>query len=436
MKLSYKLWTLVSACAVGLLVGLSQNSAKADSAAIQQDGWTLPASSVSNAGQRASVPTIALQADGTLHSAFKQGSTVDLQDNDPYHTSSTDNGNTWSIPQAIRIDPATFVVDKVVIEVGTSGVLHAAWVERDPVDERYDLLYSSNSGSGWSPAQTVESVENQFVIDQPSMVLEGGQVHMVWASTGTIRYSKRSSGTWSIPIEIEDSSSELPEIAIDSAGTLHVVFLQSRDTLVARYSQSTDGGVTWTPDISLSGSGRDLNDVDLDVSGTEVHVVYSAADVIGSVIDPIASTQTVRPYHRRCIGSCTSVSSWTVESLVSNFDAGNVPADAILLVPTVSVTDNGEALVFFHGVLAENTNFEQVLGNCFEPDTSFGKSFKLPTSFTERMIKPQIIYNDGVMHMVYEQIRGQAASATFQQIHYAQLEVSCYDMYLPLINRS
>ena len=416
-------------------MGLSQNSVNADSTAIQADDWTLSNSSISNAGQRASVPSIALQANGTIHSAFKQGSTIDIQDNDPYYTSSSDNGVTWMAPQVIRTDASTFVVDKVVIAVGTSGIVHAAWVERDPVDERYDLLYSSNSGSGWAPAQTVESVGENFVIDQPSIVLEGGQVHLVWASTGTIRYSKRASGTWATPIEIEDSSSELPEIAIDSAGTLHVVFLQSRDTLVARYSQSTDGGASWSPDISLSSSGRDLNDVDIDVNGTDVHIVYGAANVVGSVIDPIASTQTVRPFHRRCTGSCTTAASWTTESLVSGFEAGNVPADAVLLVPSVTVTDNGEALVFFHGVLAENTNFEQVLGNCFDPNTSFGKSFKLPTSFTERMIKPQVVYDNGAMHMVYEQIRGQASSATFQQIHYAQLDVSCYDMFLPLINR-
>ncbi|MFT5196650.1 MAG: hypothetical protein ACI85U_003686, partial [Candidatus Promineifilaceae bacterium] len=92
-----------------------------------------------------------------------------------------------------------------------------------------------------------------------------------------------------------------------------------------------------------------------------------------------------------------------------------------------------QPLVFFHGAFGSNQSTEQVLGTCYQPSGQTGKDYNLPTIFAERMVNPQIVYSNGLMHMVYEKVVGQGASASLREVRYARLAVSCYDVYLPLI---
>ncbi len=430
------LWAVATAIMVTMLFTLG--SADADQASPEEEvalfnsPWTSNGTPISIAGQKSSVPSLALGTDGVLHTAFKQGSTISSTANEPYYSMSSDGGNNWSTPQIIRDDPFSFVVDKVDIAVATNGVVHAVWVEKNNSTENFTLYYASKSGDNWGPAETIEVAESPSVLDQPSLAVNSGRVYVVWANTSRIRFAARSGGTWSTPAEI--GRSELPEITIDASGNLHVVFLESRDTLVARYTQSLDNGVTWSNDVGLSAGNKDVKDIDLAVQGSTVHVVFGASEVIGGAIDPISSTPTIAPYYTSCSVNCDRSASWPREVTATSVQAGNAPADAILLVPSISITEQNEAMIFYHGVLQENVNFEQVLGMCYQPDQNVAKNYKLPTSFTERMVKPQIVYADGVMHMVYERVKGQSVSTNFQEVHYAQLDVSCYNSHMPVIS--
>ncbi len=395
--------------------------------------WTLNTSPISTSGQKASVPSLAIGADGTLHTAFKQGTILSATANEAYYSTSTNGGTTWSTPERIFLDPFSFVVDKVDIAVSDNGDVHASWVEKNNSSLGYTLYYAVRSSGTWSDPEIIEQAASPSVMDQPSLAISSGKIFVTWSNTSRIRFASKINGTWSTPIEI--GRSELPEIAVDSTGMLHLVYLESRDTLAARYSQSSDDGVTWSNDIGLSVSNKDVKDIDLALDGTEVHVVYGASLVLGGSIDPISSTPVIDPYYTRCPANCTSAANWTSEVTATTVQSGNAPADAILLVPSIKIIDQGEAMIFYHGVLSENINFEQVLGVCFQPGNLSSKKYKLPTSFTERMVKPQIEYVNGTMHMVYEQVRGQTASTDFQEIHYARLDVSCYDQYFPVISR-
>lgn len=418
-----------------LLIGRSEGAedvSSAGNAISAESPWTLIASPLSTAGQKASVPSLALEADGTLHAAFKMGSTVVNTANEAYYTTSTNGGTTWATPEVIHLDPFSFVVDKVDIAVDASGNVHAVWVEKDNSTLAFTLYYAVRSGNSWSAPETVATVPNPFVIDQPSIALDGSNVYVAWSSNSRVRFASRI-GSWSTPKEI--GPSELPEIEVDSSGVIHMVYLESRDTLVARYTQSTDGGVNWTNDIGISNSSKDVKDLDLAVKGTSVHVVFGASIVVGGAIDPISSTPRIDPYYTACMANCTSAASWVEEMTSTNVVSGNAPADAILLVPSIKIIDQGEALIFYHGVLAENPNFEQVLGSCFQPNQQAATNYRVPTAFTERMVKPQIEYSNGVMHMVYERVKGQSTSTNFQEVHYAQLQVNCYRAYLPFVVR-
>lgn len=395
--------------------------------------WMLNTDPISESGQKASVPSLAIGADGRLHTAFKQGTILSATANEAYYSYSDDGGATWIAPERIFLDPFSFVVDKVDIAVADNGDVHTSWVEKNNSTLGFTLYYAIRSNGTWSDPEIIEQADSPSVIDQPSLIISSGKVFVAWSNTSRIRFASKINNSWTTPIII--GRSELPELAIDDQGNLHLVYLESRDTLVARYSQSTDDGVTWSNDIGLSVSNKDVNDIDLALDGTEVHVVYGASLVLGGSIDPISSTPIIDPYYVSCPANCTSAANWTSEVTATTVQSGNAPADAILLVPSIEIIDQGEALIFYHGVLQENINFEQVLGVCFQPANSSSKKYKVPTGFTERMVKPQIVYSDGVMHMVYEQVRGQTASTDFQEIHYARLDVSCYDQYFPVISR-
>ncbi|MEM8861722.1 MAG: hypothetical protein AAGD96_25635 [Chloroflexota bacterium] len=383
------------------------------------------------------MPSIAIGTDGSIHAAFKQGSTVNLEVNDAVYTSSSDGGTTWSALQTIYQTSDTFVVDKVEIAVDASGVVHAAWVERDPNAQTYELFYASRSNNAWSNPQSLDT-SFIFTIRQPSLIEAGGQIYLAWVSGADdkIRFATRTSAGWSSLVEVDDGPSQLPELALDDQGNVHIAFLKSTasDTEGLRYSQSSDGGSTWAPDILLSEDNiLDVKSVDIVVENSRAHVVYGASLVVGSPTAPVASGQISRPYLRTCTTSCTTLSSWSDEALINSFDVQNPPADAPI-VHSSTMAEGDDLLVFFHGTLPENTNFEQVLGHCIIGGENLGKEFKLPTTFERRMVKPQIAYNDGFMYIVYEQVIGQSVNdVQLQEVHYAQLDVSCHDMHLPII---
>ena len=393
----------------------------ADQSAVDMTEWS-NFSRLSISGQKASVPSIAIQSNGNLHVAFEQGA----PNEDPFYVTSSDGGSTWSTPQNISSNSATTIIDKVEIAVTNNGTAHAAWIENHDGNNTHALMYASQAGAGWGPAEVVEIVTKSptTILQQPSMVVDGGRAYLVWTSGNDVKFASRSVGVWSSPTKVGEFA--LPEIAIDGSGNLHVAFVDDFGKFVVQYIQSTNSGATWSTAISLSPFSKDVQDIDLTIKGTVAHIAYGAKDT---------SASPSIPYYTSCSGNCATDASWSSPTNVTSLEIGTRPADAILLSPSIAVSDQNQALVFFHGVLAENLNFEQVIGSCYDPSIRSGKDFKLPTAFTERMVKPQTVYANGDLHVVYERIKGQAASTTFQEIHYAKLDVSCHTIYLPMINR-
>ena len=393
--------------------------ATADETAVEMTDWS-NFNRLSISGQKAALPSIALQPNGNLHVAFTQGA----PNEDPYYVTSTDGGATWSTPQVISTNSATTIVDKVDVAVDNNGKVHAAWIEDNTSNNTHTLMYASQSGSSWGPAEPVATVTKSAtsLLQQPSLVVSGGQVFMVWTSGIDVQFAQRQAGAIWTPQKIGEYA--LPEIAIDDTGALHIVFVDELSKNFVQYIQSSNNGATWSNAIALSPFAKDVQDITLITNGTAVHVAYGAKDTSAS---PSVA------YYANCSSNCTSSASWSAGEVVTSLEVGTRPADAILLSPSIALTAQDEPLIFYHGVLPENLNFEQVIGSCYDADRNQGKNFKLPTPFTERMVKPQIVYANGDLHVVYERIKGQAATATFQEIHYAKLDVSCHTIYLPII---
>ena len=75
----------------------------ADQSAVDMTEWS-NFSRLSISGQKASVPSIAIQSNGNLHVAFEQGA----PNEDPFYVTSSDGGSTWSTPWIID-DPEMLV---------------------------------------------------------------------------------------------------------------------------------------------------------------------------------------------------------------------------------------------------------------------------------------------------------------------------------------
>jgi len=105
---------------------------------------------------------------------------------------------------------------------------------------------SNNSGTSGGPDIAVDSA---------------GHVHVVWfddtPGNYEILYSQWNGETWLLPVVVSNNptASEWPAVAVDSDGVIHVVWQDwttSYNEIL--YRRSTDGGQTWSPAHNLSNS--------------------------------------------------------------------------------------------------------------------------------------------------------------------------------------
>lgn len=132
----------------------------------------------------------------------------------------------------------------------------------------------------------------------PSLALDSeGNVHVVWHDVAASFYyglfyarSESQGATWSTPITLphaSDTAWQYPaSLAVESPSALHVAWRETRNAALSEailYSHSVDGGVTWTPPITLDNygsGGQKTPDIAVDDSG-RVHVVWTR-DLIGA----------------------------------------------------------------------------------------------------------------------------------------------------------
>ncbi len=135
-------------------------------------------------------------------------------------TKSVDGGQSWSTP--VRVDDAGDETNKEMVDlaVGPGGVLYAAWDDdRNGLFQWTYVARSTNDGATWSPGV---------------LVIDAGE-------------HARESGSGAI--------------TVDKAGTVHVVLQDGRDygrqasSYIGNdvfYTNSTDGGMTWSPNVQIS----------------------------------------------------------------------------------------------------------------------------------------------------------------------------------------
>jgi hypothetical protein len=225
--------------------------------------------------------------------------------NGVFVSKSTDHGNTWGAATALKVDQSSTVLndkESITADPNTSNNVYAVWdrlvspsVNASPTGFEHALGFrgpawfarTTNGGASWEPARIIfdpgqenQTIGNQIVV-RPSAV--GGQLVDGFNLIANFKNAKGIRGfnvavllsadqgaTWSGPVIVDKmnfapvvipatgaavrTGDIIPEFAVDRTnGTVYAVWQDSRFTGHSNvaFSQSTDGGRTWSPTIRV-----------------------------------------------------------------------------------------------------------------------------------------------------------------------------------------
>ena len=155
-----------------------------------------------------------------------------------YYIRSEDKGLTWSEP--FWLDPDILpdhIPDSVSFELDETDGLHAVWMygsrEADARPDWVRYAHSLDGGHTWSAPfmidQYDEKTDHRLTTAGPVMVVQGQNVHVIWAA-GSLpyryhRFSTDAGRTWGAPVQIFDKlhGQAFDGLTVDRAGRVHVL---------------------------------------------------------------------------------------------------------------------------------------------------------------------------------------------------------------------
>lgn len=242
--------------------------------------------------------------------------------------SSTDGGETWSAPVLIHDGYALGAVPGIAPD----GTLHVAYWGASTLpqlgacpsvvssaaaatfgDPRvFTSIFVSTSGDGGASWATREfpvcgnelyfvAGPGEFAASNPSIAVDptNGDVYVVYPHidaaqagrhTMMLTVSRDGGATWSAPADVTPYAGEdvhLPALFLRDDGVLRLAYVITRpadDTGDAAYTESRDGGATWTQRTILTSERWDLaadqelgHYIDIDVVGDRIAVIWTDA---------------------------------------------------------------------------------------------------------------------------------------------------------------
>jgi hypothetical protein len=224
-------------------------------------------------------PAIAVSGDGQTVRVLWNDDRLQSNVHHVYFAKSTNGGASFNAD--VRVD--TFATGTglyaSVLTVNSGGVLFAAWTD---YIHSY-LSRSTDGGATWSaPAIRIDDSSANAVA--PTLAVNSTDnpvaawVDQRLSSSGNIYFAKSTDGGLSFQpgVRIDDSAvayiQEKPRIAVTSAGTIYVMWLDRRNNQHDVYTSfSTDGGSTWSPNQAVAGgpaaSEAELGNLRFDSAG-------------------------------------------------------------------------------------------------------------------------------------------------------------------------
>jgi hypothetical protein len=160
-----------------------------------------------------------------------------------------------------------------------AGNIYAVW--QDETSSNFNVLFAS-SIDGFSTSKNLSN-STGFSFTPRIMVDSQGGINVVWADN-TLGYqavffsrSTNSGANFSTPKNLSNGPGNAgnPQVAVDASGNISVVWENDSSTLGVFYTNSVDGGVTFSTPVNLTSNTTGSHDPQLALDGSgNVYVVW------------------------------------------------------------------------------------------------------------------------------------------------------------------
>jgi hypothetical protein len=206
-----------------------------------------------------------------------------------YYKRSTDWGVTWSQDTCLSSGTVSSYYPSLS---SSDSTVHVVWEDWRDANGNSEIYYkrSTDWGVTWSPDTrlTQDSVRSEM----PSIAISGSDVHVAWfdelGSNTEIYYKRSTDGgtTWSSDVRMTCDSAWSMYPSIASEGTqVHLAWADTREQLMGGfniyYKSSTDRGITWSEDTSLTNHQYVALYPSIATSGSNVHVAWEDGRDVG-----------------------------------------------------------------------------------------------------------------------------------------------------------
>ncbi|MFH1937407.1 MAG: exo-alpha-sialidase [Bacteroidota bacterium] len=195
-----------------------------------------------------------------------------------YYKRSADAGMTWGADVRLTNDPNYSGLPSVAT-IGSD--VHIVWEDdRDGPNGEGSIYYKRSTDGGITWGTDTRLTDSSADAWDPAVAVSDSEVHVVyfdWAWQ-EIYYIHSTDGgtTWEAAQKLTNATgwSRYPSIAV-SGSLVHVTWEDTRDgNFEIYYKRSTDGGVTWEPDMRLTNAMYNSLLTSVAVSDSVVHVVW------------------------------------------------------------------------------------------------------------------------------------------------------------------
>ena len=186
--------------------------------------WTAPIS-ISNSGA-AYYPDVAVDPEGNVH--------VIWEENDDIFYATKPSAGDWSSPVKLSNTGQANIMPGLYADA--DGNLHAVWSDGSPGNDEILYAFKGSGAGAWSATERVSDTAGKSWV--PDVVADSqGDVHVAWhdftlGPTEIYYAMKPADGSWSQAEQVSYTigASISPALAVDSAGTVHVVWQDSITT--------------------------------------------------------------------------------------------------------------------------------------------------------------------------------------------------------------
>lgn len=322
---------------------------------------------------------------------------------DPWYSLSTNQGQSWSAPLPIY-ESASLASVEVELALDNTGAAHAVWVEGSGP---FSLMYSKESN--WPGTPTV-LFDTEIFLAGPVIVASGSNtLDVVWSAhdfdqippdvNPNIYHSRSINGgtSWTTPVRVFQSepTSSFPGLAVDSSGTLHLVWEEEASGVM--YSKGTASGstVTWSAPYVMS-DGKGI------FEAKQPHILTYDTSVLVSFTN-FADFQQQWIFYAVCTTDCDIVDDWPGPFSLSSQPLGANTTDPAVI--NAELAYNGCAYGYYFGTEIGGINPENEIVWGANSCDNWGAGFRdQVTENASRSIYQSITAAGNWLQLVYEQI--------------------------------